>query len=507
MPQEEAAAGFQEQASRLAAQRLTKLIDQYCSRYSHPNTIHRIDTLELELGPLPAGAFGPAFLEQFEKALAEALPPVIREAEQAGKGDLRIQSALELLTCFLQNGHLPWWADARQTEIIPDKITYLLQQAPATLRALLREQLMTPAAALRLAGHLPVSVFLEVARLYFTPGEASFFRQTAAALPSLLTAATNRPSHQVLPAFRAAFLAGLSARPSQPLPRQVFLKNVLLRFSRALGVSYSGMMEGLMRQSQAPPALAEILRSLQPAEQAGQGPMSGGRRAEDSPQTGLTKERNREGVPEEGSKPAPGSNGVGKTTPRGEPASVAEETFPRRKNDRPDPSFSQADELYLPNAGLVLLAPFLPNFFQAVGLVEDGQFVRESTPHRAVHLLHFLAAGEEELPEYMAPLLKVLCGIPLDKVLDTSIALSKEEKAESELLLEVVIGYAPILKSMSPDGFRGTFLLRDGILSSREDHWLVRVERQAYDVVMERLPWQFNVIKLPWVERLVMVEW
>lgn len=184
------------------------------------------------------------------------------------------------------------------------------------------------------------------------------------------------------------------------------------------------------------------------------------------------------------------------------PFRQAGELFPRL-----DLSFSQVEELYIPNAGLVILGPFLPHFFQALGYVAKGSFQDEATPHRAAGLLHYLATGEEELQEYMAPLLKVLCGIGLEEPLSLAYELTEAEKAEAHFLLQTVISYAPVLKNMSIDGFRGTFLLRNGILSARDGHWLVQVERETYDVVLERFPWHWGVVKLPWGGRVVEVEW
>ena len=85
--------------------------------------------------------------------------------------------------------------------------------------------------------------------------------------------------------------------------------------------------------------------------------------------------------------------------------------------------------------------------------------------------------------------------------------LSAEEMSECELLLSAVIEHAPILHNMSITGFRGTFLLRQGILSQRDGAWLLRVERETYDIVLERFPWSVDWIKLPWMAAPLRVEW
>ena len=60
---------------------------------------------------------------------------------------------------------------------------------------------------------------------------------------------------------------------------------------------------------------------------------------------------------------------------------------------------------------------------------------------------------------------------------------------------------------MSIPGFRGTFLLRRGILGIRDGAWLLRVERESFDVVLDRFPWSFAWVKLPWMQAPLRVEW
>ena len=128
--------------------------------------------------------------------------------------------------------------------------------------------------------------------------------------------------------------------------------------------------------------------------------------------------------------------------------------------------------------------------------------------HRAVGLLQYLADGQPEPPpEYLLPLGKVLCGMDLDEVFDFGPPLTDAEIEEGTTLLQAVIAHAPVLGSMSVRGFRGTFLLRKGQLSIRNGAWLLRVERETYDVVLDRFPWSVNIVKLPWMEALMHVEW
>jgi hypothetical protein len=172
-----------------------------------------------------------------------------------------------------------------------------------------------------------------------------------------------------------------------------------------------------------------------------------------------------------------------------------------------DLRFSDADELYIDNAGLVILWPFLERFFERLGLVTAHRFQDVAAVHRAVGLLQYLATADPSPPEYLLPLNKVLCGMALDAVWALEPPLTEAEAEECTNLLTAVIAHAPILHNMSLPGFRGTFLRRQGVLSARDGAWLLRVQRETYDVVLDRFPWSVAWVKLPWMNTLLRVEW
>ena len=95
----------------------------------------------------------------------------------------------------------------------------------------------------------------------------------------------------------------------------------------------------------------------------------------------------------------------------------------------------------------------------------------------------------------------------LDEVFDFGPPVTEAEAEECSRLLRAVIDHASILGEMSIDGFRGSFLLRKGLLGTRDGAWLLRVEQMTFDVVLERFPWSWTWIKLPWMEGPLRVEW
>jgi hypothetical protein len=172
-----------------------------------------------------------------------------------------------------------------------------------------------------------------------------------------------------------------------------------------------------------------------------------------------------------------------------------------------DPGFGTADEVYISNAGLVILWPFLSQFFARLELLDGKQFRDQAARQRAIALLQHSATGDLACPEYMLPLNKVLCGLEPADLFDMLEPLQEAEMDECANLLAAVIAQAPVLRSMSPSGFQGTFLLRQGVLSTRDGIWLLRVERQTYDIVLERFPWGWEWVKLPWMDAPLRVEW
>lgn len=70
-----------------------------------------------------------------------------------------------------------------------------------------------------------------------------------------------------------------------------------------------------------------------------------------------------------------------------------------------------------------------------------------------------------------------------------------------------MISYWPAIGNTSVNGFRGNWLVRDGLLTELEDKWELTVEKRAYDVLIHQSPFSFSIIKLPWMEKPLHVTW
>lgn len=177
-------------------------------------------------------------------------------------------------------------------------------------------------------------------------------------------------------------------------------------------------------------------------------------------------------------------------------------------NKHASPDLGIGEHLLINDAGLVLLHPFLLHLFKHFEWLEENDTrLSPLYVHRAVHLLAFIVSGEEQMPEYNLVFPKLLCGLPLDTPLEKDLHLTVEEKEQAHELLGVVIKYWDALGSTSADGLRSTFLQREGKLIFEEDQWLLIVTTQTVDILLNRLPWGFGFVKLPWMEQLLKVQW
>lgn len=164
-----------------------------------------------------------------------------------------------------------------------------------------------------------------------------------------------------------------------------------------------------------------------------------------------------------------------------------------------------ADGIFVENAGIVLLHPFLATFFRVAG-VADGDTITE--PYKAIVLLNYLATGETLTAEHDATLFKILCGVDIDAPIPSVVSTSVEDLAEADNLLQAVVGHWDALGSTSIDGLRESFLKRSGKLGISDDgEWRLQVEWKTYDVLLDRLPWGIAHIRLPWMQAMCRVEW
>ncbi len=169
------------------------------------------------------------------------------------------------------------------------------------------------------------------------------------------------------------------------------------------------------------------------------------------------------------------------------------------------PRAESADEsIYISNAGAVLLAPFLPVFFERLGLLENE---RLKDADRAACILQYLTTGQAVFAEFDLFLPKILCNIETGQPIITTYKITRGERQEALRLLRSMISYWKAIKNTSPAGLQVNFLQRNGMIQPYEDGWKLIVEQQTFDILLEELPWTISYIQLPWMEKPLWVDW
>ncbi|MEM9544977.1 MAG: contractile injection system tape measure protein [Bacteroidota bacterium] len=172
-----------------------------------------------------------------------------------------------------------------------------------------------------------------------------------------------------------------------------------------------------------------------------------------------------------------------------------------------DQSNFEDQSVRVENAGIVLVHPFLTTFFEKVGLIEKGKFISLECQQRAVCLLHFIATGQLEFEEHALHFQKYICNYPLNGIIPKYLPISPFEKDEVESLLHAVLGYVTALKGTSPQGLRGNYLVRNGVLEVEGAEPILHVEQMTADILLKQVPWTLSYAQWPWNPHLLTIKW
>ena len=167
----------------------------------------------------------------------------------------------------------------------------------------------------------------------------------------------------------------------------------------------------------------------------------------------------------------------------------------------------ELEALFVENAGQVLIGPYMPRLFSMLDLTEAGKFKSAEAAERAAHLLQCVIGAPSDTPEVMLGLNKILCGIPAGTAIAREITITGHERETIDMMLRAIIEHWKKIGNTTPDGLRQSFLRRAGRMHLQDDAWYLNVERGTFDMLLDSLPWSFSIIKHPWMERAVHVNW
>jgi hypothetical protein len=526
---------------------LSAALERLLDEHDRPGERIRLDRIEIDLGVCDPEEWEAALVVGIERALAARLRTAINEIIDAAQGEPAL-SALSLLSEFARSGRLPWWGGRADT---PSATVRALARTGVEA-AQVRRLLSLPGAIERLVFQLGDTDLVTLAELAGVPGvearqifddggsESIERKAKTVALagrttywvallrrvadgrlladdtavppaspvrarssettrllpetPARLSRATDQASHEEPLAQPQATIEDGRATPNPDdgIDLVAFLARIAGRYPAWEMVARESM---LLVRTLDPIVRATVTRAI--ADAAGDD-----NKALQAVVTALASL----GVVEPGQaddwRDAIDRSRAALPTP-----TEAAQTKPAVTKPMARSVEETHDAIAIDDGGLPLVWPFLPRFFSYSGLVTDDAFLSEAARHRAATLLFHLATGERVADETRLMLPKLLVGLDLDAVHKPGEPLADNEVAAAEDVLSALIGHAPMLGRISVEGLRSAYLQRPGSLTTRDGHWLLRVERKSYDLLLDRLPWSFGWVKLPWMAAPLQVEW
>jgi|GEM_PF-6677984 hypothetical protein len=176
---------------------------------------------------------------------------------------------------------------------------------------------------------------------------------------------------------------------------------------------------------------------------------------------------------------------------------------------KPAPFRPLQDEYFVSNAGVVLLWPFFGQLFGFMKLLKPDkkEFVDELSQAKAAHVIQYLFSQEINVPEENMVLNKVLVGMsPEDQLMEID-PLTQEEMDLVAELLGVAAERSGLVKGPHGDALRETFMDREGRLKKEKEGWSLKVQSKAYDLLLGRLQWGLNPVRMPWLKLKFQIEW
>lgn len=162
------------------------------------------------------------------------------------------------------------------------------------------------------------------------------------------------------------------------------------------------------------------------------------------------------------------------------------------------------------NAGLVILFPFLPMLFMRLNMLSQDRrdFNSNESKVRAIFILqHLMASEDREYDEKDLFLNRLLINYPFNEPLPKRMELNQDELNTIDSLLEAAKTNWEKMRNTSMRGFQEAFLRRTGFIEKTEREWVLTVEERAFDILLDSIPWSYKLVRLPWMENILKVNW
>lgn len=455
-------------------------LDQLFNELLPADRYLEIDQLEIDLGSIELTTFDQAladhYLEEIRRSIEEKIHLATFQADEQTKWQTNENTWMETFLHFLQTGTFPWWKPAVRMEkferelrqafrnnprLVQSRVFVLLSSVPKTCSRLVQQFSESFIQQLLNIGHQRLS------QQYLDYNK--FFVLLTKSIPK-----QNRSFDLKVSEVQAAIIRVLSKELAATNRAHYWIENILQQISHFnKSVAYSELLQSFHLVTQ-DPKIRQELNLISTTSAA------------------FIREIEQLAKTETSVKSAETATNISEQIATIETTLIGE----------------QAGH-YIDNAGLVLTAPFLPTFFKTLGLLDGKKFKDNDDAERAMHILQYLVSPQEQNPEYLLVLNKILCGIPINQPVSNNIEITKSEKEEVQQLLQSMINHWKALKKTSPSGLQEGFIQRAGKLTFKEENnaWLLQVEQQSMDILLSSIPWSYSVVKLPWLPDLLRVEW
>ena len=178
-----------------------------------------------------------------------------------------------------------------------------------------------------------------------------------------------------------------------------------------------------------------------------------------------------------------------------------------KKLDSTTTEIDESDSIFIGNAGLILLWPFLNRLYDKLGLLEGKIFINQESQQKAILLSDYLVTGNLDFKESDLILNKLICGAPLNMFVDVNMPLDQFELDLCESLLKGVLQNWDKLNNSSIKALRDTFLIRDGVLRKSNANYDLIIKKKPFDVLLNTLPWNISMIQTSFMKNRILVEW
>ncbi|MBN1480885.1 hypothetical protein EH223_00210 [candidate division KSB1 bacterium] len=538
---------IQNSVSSLFHTKIINIIDDICSARVPADQFIRLPALHLNLGTISYAHLEEEFVDAFSRHFAAQLeaclhitkteeqnfvarPTILHTDEEQGESPALAQSKAEhtweLFYYFLKSGTFPWWAKNKEIIHLEKEFLHILAHPKPDVKDYLAELLTARPTRLRLVQQFSDKLIFEIGRT-LSPQSMDIVEQLLALYRDLLQKKKKAYADFRVIFWQLVIFHFTTFRSTQLINRHLVFDSVaavvdyvhtseakvcaaLVTDARLAKIVYDHGESRLLSQikshlqvkshrfpqkkdsdeQRSAPAGMDHKKELRDIKRAGE---------EQFDRQSKTREESKDKRFKKVS--------ISDEPHIDQPARIEKkvDVLDEQQQKSKDLFFQEA--LFVDNAGLVLLWPYLKIFFTNLGLLSDGLFLTLKQREHAIHLLYFLCTFERSAPENLLTLNKLLCGWDLDKPISKTFRVTKKERLECEKLLQSVISHWSALKNTSVKGFLHSFIQRNGILTHDTDTWLLRVERKAYDILLERLPWSISLLKLSWMKTMLRVEW